>query len=59
MQPGNVAQDGTDRDSPYTKGLAETILKPGPDVFRFPASETVENQALQEPEIDLGGKYHL
>ena len=34
MQPGNVAQDGTDRDSPYTEGLAETIVKPGPDVFQ-------------------------
>ena len=33
-QPGNVAQDGVDGDSPYTKALAQTIRKPGLDVFR-------------------------
>jgi uncharacterized caspase-like protein len=33
-QPGNVAQDGADGDSPYTKALAQTIRKPGLDVFR-------------------------
>ena len=33
-QPGNVAQDGDDGDSPYTKALAQTIRKPGLDVFR-------------------------
>jgi uncharacterized caspase-like protein len=33
-QPGNVAQDGLDKDSPYTKALAEMIRKPGLDVFQ-------------------------
>jgi formylglycine-generating enzyme required for sulfatase activity len=33
-QPGNVARDGTDGDSPYTKALAQTMRKPGLDVFR-------------------------
>jgi hypothetical protein len=33
-QPGNVAQDGADGDSPYTKALAEIIRKPGLDVFQ-------------------------
>jgi hypothetical protein len=33
-QPGNVAQDGTDGDSPYTKALAEIIRRPGLDVFQ-------------------------
>lgn len=32
-QPGNVAQDG-DGNSPYTKALAATVLKPGLDIFR-------------------------
>jgi hypothetical protein len=34
-QPGNVARDGTDGDSPYTKALAQTMRKPGLDVFRM------------------------
>ncbi len=29
-QPGNVAQDGTDGNSPYTKALASTIKQSGP-----------------------------
>jgi hypothetical protein len=33
-QPGNVARDGTDGNSPYTKALAQTMRKPGLDVFR-------------------------
>jgi uncharacterized caspase-like protein len=33
-QPGNVAQDGSDGHSPYAKALAETIVKPGLDIFR-------------------------
>ena len=33
-QPGNVAQDGADGDSPYTKAVAEVICKPGLDVFQ-------------------------
>jgi tetratricopeptide (TPR) repeat protein len=33
-QPGNVALDGNDSDSPYTKSVAEIIRKPGLDVFR-------------------------
>ena len=32
-QPGNVAQDGSDGDSPYTKALAETIKRPGLGIF--------------------------
>lgn len=33
-QPGNVAIDGTGDNSPYTAALAETIQKPGLDVFQ-------------------------
>jgi len=33
-QPGNVALDGTDGHSPYTRALAETIRQPGLDVFQ-------------------------
>ena len=32
-QPGNVALDGTDGHSPYTRALANAIRKPGLDVF--------------------------
>ena len=33
-QPGAVAHDGVDANSPYTKALAETMKQPGLDVFR-------------------------
>jgi formylglycine-generating enzyme required for sulfatase activity len=33
-QPGNVAIDGTGRNSPYTQALADAIRKPGVDIFR-------------------------
>ena len=33
-QPGNVAQDGSGRNSPFTEALAETIRKPGLDVLQ-------------------------
>jgi tetratricopeptide (TPR) repeat protein len=33
-QPGNIALDGVDGDSPYTKAVAEVIRKPKLDVFR-------------------------
>ena len=33
-QPGNVAQDGADGDSPYSKALAQTMRTPGLDIFR-------------------------
>jgi formylglycine-generating enzyme required for sulfatase activity len=32
-QPGNVAQDGAGRNSPYAEALAETIRKPGVGIF--------------------------
>src|SRR4029077_8215789 len=32
-QPGNVALDGDDGHSPYTRALVETMQKPGLDVF--------------------------
>jgi hypothetical protein len=32
-QPGNVASDGDDGNSPYTKALAQTIKKPGLGLF--------------------------
>ena len=32
--PKSVAQDGTDGNSPYSKALAETIRKPGLDIFQ-------------------------
>ncbi|NVO14658.1 MAG: caspase family protein [Rhodoplanes sp.] len=33
-QPGNVALDGRDGNSPYTRSLAQTISRPGLDVFQ-------------------------
>ena len=33
-QPGNVAQDGVDGHSPYTRALADTIAKGGLDIFQ-------------------------
>src|ERR1700761_6529680 len=33
-QPGNVAQDGADGHSPYTKALAATLRQPGLDIFQ-------------------------
>jgi hypothetical protein len=33
-QPGNIALDGSGRNSPYTSALAETMRKPGLDVFQ-------------------------
>ena len=33
-QPGNVAQDGSGGNSPYTKALAETVRRPGLDIFQ-------------------------
>ena len=33
-QPGNVAQDGSDGNSPYTKALASTIKQSGLDIFQ-------------------------
>ena len=33
-QPGNVAQDGAEGDSPYTKALVATIRRPGLDIFQ-------------------------
>ena len=33
-QPGNIAQDGADGDSPFSRALAQTITKPGLDIFR-------------------------
>jgi hypothetical protein len=33
-QPGNVAQDGAAGNSPFTKALAVTIIRPGLDIFR-------------------------
>lgn len=33
-QPGNIALDGSGSNSPYTSALADTIRKPGLDVFQ-------------------------
>jgi formylglycine-generating enzyme required for sulfatase activity len=33
-QPGNVAQDGAAGNSPYTKALAQTLRRPGLDIFQ-------------------------
>jgi Tfp pilus assembly protein PilF len=33
-QPGSVAQDGTNGNSPYSRALAETIRTPGLDIFQ-------------------------
>ena len=34
-QPGNVAADGQNGDSPFTKALSDTLQRPGLDVFRL------------------------
>jgi len=34
-QPGNIAQDGTTGNSPYTTALAQTMRRPGLDIFRL------------------------
>ena len=34
-QPGNVAADGADGNSPFTKALARTMKQPGLDVFKL------------------------
>jgi len=33
-QPGNTALDGEDGNSPYTKALAQTLRRPGLDIFQ-------------------------
>jgi uncharacterized caspase-like protein len=33
-QPGNVARDGANGNSPYTRALADAIRKPGRDIFQ-------------------------
>ena len=33
-QPGNVALDGDDGNSPYTKALAQIMRRPGLDIFQ-------------------------
>jgi uncharacterized caspase-like protein len=33
-QPGSVARDGSNGNSPYTEALAEAIRKPGQDIFQ-------------------------
>jgi uncharacterized caspase-like protein len=34
-QPGNVARDGANGNSPYTRALADAIRKPGRDIFQI------------------------
>jgi len=48
-QPGNVAEDGTSGDSPYSAALASTLRQPGLDVFR------VFNQVGLQVEQATGG----
>ena len=48
-QPGNVALDGTDGHSPYTRALASAFRKPGLDVF------AVFNEAGLEVKQRTGG----
>jgi uncharacterized caspase-like protein/Tfp pilus assembly protein PilF len=48
-QPGNVASDGEDGDSPYTKALAQTIPRPGLGLF------DVFNQVGLEVKKQTGG----
>ncbi len=48
-QPGNVASDGEDGDSPYTKALAQTIQRPGLGLF------DVFNQVGLEVKKQTGG----
>ncbi|GEM_PF-3453804 len=43
----NVAQNGADGDSPYTKALAETIRKPGLDVFQDPRCRRLDADGLR------------
>jgi uncharacterized caspase-like protein len=48
-QPGNVASDGANGDSPFTSALANTIRRPGLDIFQ------VFNQVGLAVKQDTGG----
>ncbi len=48
-QPGNVASDGEDGDSPYTKALTQTVQRPGLGLF------DVFNQVGLEVKKQTGG----
>jgi len=56
-QPGNVARDGADGDSPFTKALAQTMRKPGLDVFRtfneVGLAVSKETAGMQQPWVSL------
>jgi len=45
-QPGNVAQDGMGRNSPFTGALAATLEQPGLDIFRVFNAVGVEVKRL-------------
>lgn len=56
-QPGNVAQDGADGDSPYTKALAVTMRTPGLDIFQtFNEVGLQAKRATGRLAAALGGK---
>ena len=65
-QPGNVASDGEDGDSPYTKALAQTIQRPGLglfDVFNEVGLEVKKQTGgAQQPWVSsspIGGSFYF
>lgn len=65
-QPGNVALDGTGRDSPYSAALAATLRQPGLDLFRtFNQVGLLVEQATggaQQPWVSaspIGGEFYF
>jgi hypothetical protein len=65
-QPGSVARDGADGNSPYTKALADAIRKPGQDIFQtFNAVGLVVKQATagaQQPWVSsspIAGNFYF
>jgi hypothetical protein len=65
-QPGSVARDGSDGNSPYTKALADAIRKPGQDIFQtFNAVGLVVKQATagaQQPWVSsspIAGSFYF
>jgi hypothetical protein len=58
-QPGNVAQDGGDGDSPFTRALAETIRRPGLELIEVFGEVSLAVRGatggLQQPFVSTSG----
>jgi hypothetical protein len=58
-QPGNVAQDGSDGDSPFTRALVETIRRPGLELIEVFGEVSLAVRGatggLQQPFVSTSG----